>query len=177
MFSFGLRALLLAGGASALVLSLCTPAGAQQGYVPNFQAGPTGWTHPFGGAFPTVQGSAIPVTNDPAHPYVPNGRGIQPTYRVGDLSNPNLTQWAKDIMKKDNDEVIAGKIAYTPGPILQAGGRSRLSAARGPDRFPPDAHESRYAGGSEPACAARLSRPAPFGQCQTLLAWGIRRPL
>ena len=51
---------------------------------------------------------------DPAHPFVPNGTGRQPTYRVADLdANPNVKQWAKDIMKKDNDEVIAGKMAKT----------------------------------------------------------------
>jgi hypothetical protein len=45
---------------------------------------------------------------------VPNGTGRQPTYRVADLdANPNVKQWAKDIMKKDNDEVIAGKMAKT----------------------------------------------------------------
>jgi len=26
----------------------------------------------------------------------------QVRYRIADLSNPNLKQWAKDIMKKDN---------------------------------------------------------------------------
>jgi hypothetical protein len=56
---------------------------------------------------------AGPVKSDPAHPFVPNGRGAQPTYRIADLTNPNLKQWAKDAMKKDNDEVLAGKIGYT----------------------------------------------------------------
>src|SRR5262249_16923781 len=51
---------------------------------------------------------------DPAHPFVPNGTGRQPTYRIADLdANPNVKQWAKDVMKKDNDEVIAGKMAKT----------------------------------------------------------------
>src|SRR6202035_1870781 len=59
---------------------------------------------------------------DPAHPFVPNGTGKQPTYRVADLSNPNLKQWAKDIMKKDNDEVLAGKIAFTPRQSCKPGG-------------------------------------------------------
>ena len=43
----------------------------------------------------------------------PMGPAEQPTYRIADLTNPNLTPWAKEIMKKDNDEVIAGKIAFT----------------------------------------------------------------
>jgi hypothetical protein len=53
------------------------------------------------------------VANDPAHPFVPNGGGGQPTYRIADLSNPNLKPWVKERMKKDNDEVLAGKIAFT----------------------------------------------------------------
>src|SRR6202162_2749307 len=48
------------------------------------------------------------------YPFVPNGTGRQPTYRIADLdANPNVKQWAKDVMKKDNDEVIAGKMAKT----------------------------------------------------------------
>jgi hypothetical protein len=54
------------------------------------------------------------VCVDPAHPYVPNGTGAQPTYRIADLTNPNLKPWVKERMKKDNDEVLAGKIAFTP---------------------------------------------------------------
>jgi hypothetical protein len=63
-----------------------------------------------------VPGSPSPITADPAHPHVQNGainQGKQPTFRIGDLSNPNLKQWAKDIMKKDNDEVLAGKIPFS----------------------------------------------------------------
>jgi hypothetical protein len=67
--------------------------------------------------FTPVEGSPSPLRQDPAHPFVPNGTGRQPTYRIADLTNPNLKQWAKDIMKKDNDEVIAGKIASCPEPI------------------------------------------------------------
>jgi hypothetical protein len=54
------------------------------------------------------------VRADPTHPYVPNGTGAQPTYRIADLTNPNLKPWVKERMKKDNDEVLAGKIAFTP---------------------------------------------------------------
>lgn len=55
-----------------------------------------------------------PVTFDKAHPYIPNGqaRGRQPTYRVSDLSNPILQPWAKEQMKKTNDQVLAGKMPF-----------------------------------------------------------------
>jgi hypothetical protein len=43
-----------------------------------------------------------------------NRSGKQPNYWVADLaSNANVKQWAKDVMQKDNDEVIKGQIAYT----------------------------------------------------------------
>jgi hypothetical protein len=54
-----------------------------------------------------------PTQPDPAHPYVANGRAAQPTFRIADTSNPNLKPWAAQRMKKDNDEVLAGKIAFT----------------------------------------------------------------
>jgi len=54
--------------------------------------------------------------SDPAHPYTPNdeGRntGVQPTYRIGDLSNPILQPWARAQMKKTNDEVLAGGVPF-----------------------------------------------------------------
>ena len=56
-------------------------------------------------------GGPGPITFDKAHPYVPPGRGV-PTYRVADLSNPILQDWVKPGMKKANDEVLAGGVAY-----------------------------------------------------------------
>src|SRR5215470_12809132 len=45
-----------------------------------------------------------PVTFDKRFPYVDNGAarraGIQPTYRIADLSNPILQPWAKEQMRK-----------------------------------------------------------------------------
>lgn len=60
---------------------------------------------------PPVSGPG-PITFDPAHPYVPNFRNRPPTYRVADLSNPILQPWAREQMKKANDEVLAGKIPF-----------------------------------------------------------------
>jgi hypothetical protein len=54
-----------------------------------------------------------PTKPDPGHPYIPNGRGAQPTFRIGDTANPNLKPWAADQMKKDNAKVLAGGIAFT----------------------------------------------------------------
>jgi hypothetical protein len=79
------------------------------------------------GNFLQVPGQVPPVANDPAHPYVPNATGAQPSYRIADLANPNLKPWVKEAMKKDNDEVLAG----SPSPRARAACRpaSRVSWA------------------------------------------------
>ena len=112
MSRWTLRASLLAGG----MIAALTVAGAsgQTASPPDFSSDLTAWAGGIGVDYTPVPGSPSPMRQDPAHPFVPNGTGKQPTYRIGDLSNPNVKQWAKDVMKKDNDEVLAGKIAYTP---------------------------------------------------------------
>jgi len=83
----------------------------------------TAWVGIGIGAFAPVPGSPAPVRQDPAHRYVPNGTpGEQPTHRISDVNNPNLKQWAKDVMKKDNDEVLAGKFAFTARASCQPAG-------------------------------------------------------
>jgi len=37
---------------------------------------------------------------------------VQPTYRIADLSNPILQPWAREQMKKANDEVLAGGVPF-----------------------------------------------------------------
>src|ERR1700719_2276509 len=98
----------LAGAASA-------PAVAQQKGVPDFSSNQVGWVGLNGGgpSFAPVPGQVAPVVSDPAHPFVPNGAGAQPTYRIADLTSPNLKPWVKEHMRKDNAEVLAGKIAFT----------------------------------------------------------------
>src|SRR5205807_5198199 len=57
-----------------------------------------------------------PITFDKRYPYVDNRtarqRGIQPTYRIADLTNPILQPWAREQMRKANDEVLAGKVPF-----------------------------------------------------------------
>src|SRR6266704_3861605 len=112
MAGFASRHLLLTGCALAvLTLSAAAQPAASP---PDFST--TGWLNENtfrGGELLPVPGSPPLFHQDPAHPFVPNNAGRQPTYRIADLSNPNVKQWAKDVMKKDNDEVLAGKIAFT----------------------------------------------------------------
>ena len=97
----------------------CAPAFAvDAAKTPDFSLAAAGWTTPIAGDFMPVPGSPGPVLSDPRYPILnnveANSRGLTPNYRIGDLSNPNLKPQAREAMKKDNDEVLAGKIAFTP---------------------------------------------------------------
>ena len=84
---------------------------AQRAPAPDFGSDNAGWVS-IGTDYEAVPGSPPPVTFDPAHRYVPNGSGEQPTFRVADLNNPNLTQFAKEGLKKSNDMVMNGFAMY-----------------------------------------------------------------
>jgi len=120
----------LAGLAGAPAAETATAASAPPNFSPTRE---TAWVGIGIGAFAPIEGSPRPVGQDPAHRYVPNGTpNQQPTQRISDIGNPNLKQWAKDVMKKDNDEVLAGKFAFTarssciaagvPGHLVLLGG-------------------------------------------------------
>jgi hypothetical protein len=78
--------------------------------TPDLMAGGMGWNS--AGGLTAVPGSPSPVVQDPKVKYVPNNVGGQPTWRVADLNNPNLTQFAKDGLKKANDMVAEGFAMY-----------------------------------------------------------------
>src|SRR5258708_39710684 len=86
----------------------------------------TAWAGIGIGALLPVPGSPKPIGQDPAHRYISNDEpgvtGEQPTQRISDISNPNLKQWAKAVMKKHNDEVLAGKFAFTARSSCKAAG-------------------------------------------------------
>jgi hypothetical protein len=96
--------------AGGILISLAFVAGAsaQSASPPDFSAGNTGWVHDGGATFPPVEGAPSPVVQDPGHPFISQGA----SWRIGDLSNPNLKPWVKEVMKKDNDEIDRGKIAF-----------------------------------------------------------------
>ena len=137
MSSFGWRERVLAGAILAGVMAAAPIASAmaQQAIAqkklapPDFSSNGVGWVGLNGGGpfFEPVPGRLPPVVSDPAHPFVPNGVGQPPTFRIADLSNPNLKPWVKERMKKDNDEILAGQEERLYGAIkLPAGGRSLL---------------------------------------------------
>ena len=127
MKSYGKRQMLSLG----LLASLNSTATVQQAMaasaLPNFSpTAQTAWVGIGIGALLPVPGSPKPIGQDPAHRYISNDESAvtkeQPTQRVSDISNPNLKQWAKDLMKKDNEEVLAGKFAFTARSSCQAAG-------------------------------------------------------
>ena len=101
--------------AGLLISALCWPSfGASP--IPNFAPDDrTSWfpDRPTGDDYLPPPSGPGPILSDPKHPYTPNdeGRntGVQPTYRIADVSNPILQPWAREQMKKSNDEVLAGR--------------------------------------------------------------------
>jgi hypothetical protein len=114
---------LLAGLAGTAAAQQTMPASAPPNFSPTAT---TAWVGIGIGALLPVPGSPKPIGQDPAHRYVSNDESVitgeQPTQRVSDIGNPNLRQWAKDIMRKDNDEVLKGKFAYTARSACTAAG-------------------------------------------------------
>ena len=136
MLSLSLREKLFAASALAGLMAVVAVAqglAQQKAAPPDFSGG---WVGLNGGGpfFEAVPGRVPgPVTQDPAHPFVPNGVGKQPTYRISDLTNPNLKPWVKEIMKKGNDEVLAGKVAFTWNSSCMPGGVPGFMGFGGPN--------------------------------------------
>ncbi len=97
---------------AALAGAALSAAGAQSlQAVPQFSGRDFGWLADT--EFLTPASGPGPVTFDKAHPYVRNNTVGQPTFRIGDVSNPILQPWVVERMRMDNDEVLAGKFAFT----------------------------------------------------------------
>jgi hypothetical protein len=119
--------------ASALICCLAICAGAQAqtttAPIPNFAPDEhTSWypDRPDGDNFLPPASGPGPVMSRPGYPYVPNnGRDFassNPTYRIADLTNPILQPWVVEQMKRDNDEVLAGKIPFMARERCYPGG-------------------------------------------------------
>jgi hypothetical protein len=119
MSHFDSRAGLLAMGALAgLVWAVAAPnlRAEQGGAVPDFSSNDAAWV--FGNTdFVAIPGEPSPTRSDPAHPNISNNEfratGAQPTYRIADLTNPNIKPWAKEIMKRENDKALSGGMPYS----------------------------------------------------------------
>ncbi|HEY4266206.1 MAG TPA: hypothetical protein VGM72_12875 [Micropepsaceae bacterium] len=82
--------------------------------IPDFSQGNTaGWISGGADLLPPPSGPG-PVGFDPAHPHVGNNdrQGRQPTPRIGDANSPILQPWAAQMVKKANEDVLAGKVGF-----------------------------------------------------------------
>jgi hypothetical protein len=122
MIPVSIRAVLIASACAFALAEQAAPAAeapASQGAIPNGALpnfapdSDTSWAldQTVDDLLPPPSGAG-PIASDPAHPYIANFRGAQPTYRVADLSNPILQPWAREQMRKSNDEVLAGKVPF-----------------------------------------------------------------
>jgi hypothetical protein len=117
----------LTAATAVMAMASMTPAMAQQRAAPpDFSSGNAGWLT-FNVDFSVVPGATGPLRSDPAHPRVSNAEalrtGKQPTYFVADLAHADILKpWVVARMKKDNDEVVGGKIAFTPHSFCMPAG-------------------------------------------------------
>ena len=113
MFATTGKRLLASAAFTGLLCAGLAAEAAAQASIPDFSSNSSAWIA-INRDFLAVPGSPPPISNDPSHPYVLNGTpGQQPTYRVADLTNPNIKPWAKERMKQANDIVLAGGVGYT----------------------------------------------------------------
>jgi len=154
----------------------------QKAAPPDFSSNNAGWVGLNGNGpfFEAVPGREPgPVTQDPKYPFVPNGVGGQPTFRIADLSNPNLKPWVKQHIKKGNDEVLAGKIGFTAGSSCMPLGVPGFMSQRRTEfaLLRPNAEGSADDHSEQSASAARCHGRTPLGEPQADMVWRIGRPL
>lgn len=102
----------MAAIAAALLCAGAAPIGDNSGNrIPALEGRDFGWLADT--EFLSPASGPGPVTFNTAHPYVRNNTAGQPTFRIGDLTNPILQPWVVARMKRDNEEVLAGKVAFT----------------------------------------------------------------
>jgi hypothetical protein len=114
---------LLAGAADSVKATAAESAAAK---IPDFEiASGMAW-HEIGDEYLPPPSGARPITNDPRYPYispaVARRKNIQSTYRIADLTNPILQPWAAEQMRKANEAVLAGGVAFRPRERCLPGG-------------------------------------------------------
>ena len=120
LWSVTLIASLAAGGATSV-------AAAENAGIPNFASAEFGWLLQGGIDYRPVPGKVRPISTDPAYP-APQGNQRGVMERMSDAENPNLKPWARELMRKYNQDVLQGHRAFssqsrcwpggTPGQLL-----------------------------------------------------------
>jgi hypothetical protein len=117
---------------AALIVSVATGfaagVGAEESAIPNFSFTDSGWLLQGGINFRPIPGKVPPIAFDPAYPQVGEGNQRGVMERMSDAENANLKPWAKEVMRKYNQDVLAGHRAFssqsrcwpggTPGQLL-----------------------------------------------------------
>ncbi len=102
-----------AGLAGCLTLSASA-----QPAIPNFAPNASAGWFAYNRQFMRPPSGAGPVQQDHARPYVTNDEfrvtGKQPTQQLADLNSPILQPWAREVVRKRNELVLAGKPANPP---------------------------------------------------------------
>ena len=112
----------LVHAAAATVLCASAALAADGSTVPPFAFADGGW-QAMGADFLAPASGPGPVKDVPGHEHSGNNvAGVQPTFRMADLSNPILQPWVVAQMKKANDEVIAGKVPFIARERCYPGG-------------------------------------------------------
>src|SRR5262245_22480716 len=87
---------------------------------PDFSPNPRASWATIGQMFKPPAKGAGPVQDDPAHPFITNDdfrlTGKQPTFPVADVSNPILQPWVREVLRKRNENILAGKPGFPPRP-------------------------------------------------------------
>src|SRR5579871_1679127 len=109
----------LAGAAFALSFGV---ADAQQNTVPDLASTRFGWLLQGGIDFRPIPGALAPISFDPAYPQVGTGNQRGVMERMSDAENANLKPWAKELMRKYNQDVLDGHRAFSSQSRCWPGG-------------------------------------------------------
>jgi hypothetical protein len=108
-----LAAGVLVGAVAIAGSTLALAQGTPPSFAPNASIGWYAYNRIF---IPPASGAG-PVQQDPGRPYVSNDdfrvTGKQPTERVADLNNPILQPWAREVVRKRNERILAGEIVIS----------------------------------------------------------------
>src|SRR5258707_1454359 len=118
---------LLCGAAlvASVALVIAAGAGAQESAIPNFAFRDSGWLLNGGIDFRPIPGKIPPISFDPAYPQVGQGNQRGVMERMSDAENANLKPWAKEVMRKDNQDVLNGHRAFSSQSRCWPGGTPR----------------------------------------------------
>jgi hypothetical protein len=100
--------------ATAALAALYATGVSAQSAIPDFSSNSAGWTGM--GGMTAMPGSPQPTGQDPSRPLIGNiGRlpGQQPTFPYADLTNSNLTPFAREGLRKVNEAADAGFAMYS----------------------------------------------------------------